>query len=104
MSNVQRRLGVLALLHQLSFGTEEVANDGSYHTVRSIKHLMIPSQFVGKPYAHIFQHMVEYETAIPIGLFGCRGNSEPVVLTNPKPDTIVNADDKMYVIAASLVR
>jgi len=99
MSKVHRRLTVLTLFEQLIYGTQD-PND-SAKLKRSLKVEPIPTEFIGALYQDLFTHLVEKGEVVPLGIFGLRGNTEPVVLTNPRPDTVMGADDRIYVVSQS---
>lgn len=102
MSKVHKIPSILMLFHSLLNGTvEESSHDGSRNAVRVLQQVPVPVELSGSSYKQLFQHMVRNEGSIPLGIFGKRGNSERIVVTNPPPTLEVQANDLLYVVDVS---
>jgi len=67
---------------------------------RVLQQVPVPVHLAGMSYQKLFSHMVRHEASVPLGIFGKRGNSERVVVTNPPPTLEVSASDMLYVVVA----
>jgi len=104
MSKVHKTPTIQKVFTLLVHGSTVEANDGSTRMSRSLAQMDVPAKLAGRPYSKLFQHMVRIEGVIPLGLYGKRGNTQAVVITNPKPTLVVNKGDKVYVLAVSRPR
>ena len=63
------------------------------------KHILlqpIPDVLVGEPYAALFDYFTDRDE-LPLGLY----RFHAYVLTNPRRDTVIHADDQVYVVTKS---
>jgi hypothetical protein len=63
--------------------------------------IIIPPEFIGHSFQHMFKQMLFKHDALPIGLLRKDiglDNIYPFVYTNPLPDTILHANDQIYVL------
>lgn len=68
---------------------------------RVLDQICLPEEFANRPYSQLFLCLLRDKGMLAIGLYRCKGTlgaPTAYVLTNPKPDCIVNPDDRVYVL------